>query len=85
MANMFGALNRFISRLDAADQPQKPGGPGAYGFQVLKNLNTDLPIEPWFDFVIGINGRSIVSGSEQQAHVYMDEHSLTSLVGESRS
>ncbi|GAM83177.1 hypothetical protein ANO11243_011630 [Dothideomycetidae sp. 11243] len=55
---MFGALNRFISRLDS-DQPQRPSGQSAYGFQVLKNLNVELPIEPWFDFIIGINGRTI--------------------------
>jgi len=59
---MFGALNRFISRLDA-DQPQKASSHGAYGFQVLKNLNVDLAIEPWFDFIIGINGRTIVSAA----------------------
>ncbi|KAG8629701.1 hypothetical protein KVT40_001320 [Elsinoe batatas] len=58
MANVFGALNRFISRLDA-DQSQKPAGTGAYGFQVLRNLNLELAIEPWFDFIIGINGHSI--------------------------
>ncbi|KAF4556187.1 GRASP55/65 PDZ-like domain-containing protein [Elsinoe fawcettii] len=58
MANVFGALNRFISRLDS-DQPQKPSGQGAYGFQVLRNLNLELAIEPWFDFIIGINGHSI--------------------------
>ncbi|PNS21279.1 hypothetical protein CAC42_1058 [Sphaceloma murrayae] len=58
MANVFGALNRFISRLDS-DQSQKPAAQGAYGFQVLKNLNVEVAIEPWFDFIIGINGRSI--------------------------
>ncbi|TKX24523.1 GRASP55/65 PDZ-like domain-containing protein [Elsinoe australis] len=58
MANVFGALNRFISRLDS-DQPQKPTEQGAYGFQVLRNLNVEFAIEPWFDFIIGINGRSI--------------------------
>ena len=59
MANMFGALNRFISRLDS-DQPQSQGPSGAYGFQVLRNKNTGLAVESWFDFVIGINGRTIV-------------------------
>ena len=57
---MFGALNRFISRLDSEPQNQQGGTRGVFGFQVLKNTNTDLPIEPWFDFVIGINGRDIV-------------------------
>jgi hypothetical protein len=59
---MFNVLNRFISRLDAAplDDAQSGVG-GAFGFQVLRNANTEVPLEPWFDFVIGINGRTIVS------------------------
>ncbi len=57
---MFGALNRFISRLDSDPQGQDPGTRGAYGFQVLRNTNTELPIEPWFDFIIGVNGRNLV-------------------------
>jgi hypothetical protein len=57
---MFGALNRFISRLDAEPQEQKNSLHNASGFQVLKNTNTELSIEPWFDFIIGINGRTIV-------------------------
>lgn len=59
---MFGALNRFISRLDAEPQQQNQssGGEGSYGFQVLRNTNADTPIEPWFDFIIGINGHLIV-------------------------
>jgi len=56
---MFGALNRFISRLDS-EQPQRSTGSGAYGFQILRNSNVDLPLEPWFDFIVGINGRTIV-------------------------
>ncbi|KAI9834939.1 MAG: hypothetical protein M1819_002662 [Sarea resinae] len=60
---MFGALNRFISRLDS-ESPLRPGssngsGHGGYGFQVLRNTNEALPLEPWFDFIIGINGRPI--------------------------
>lgn len=68
---MFRALNSFISRLDA----EPPSGASSsysqnrgqavdgssYGFQVLKNTNTELPIEPWFDFVVGINGRPLDS------------------------
>ncbi|KIX03596.1 uncharacterized protein Z518_07149 [Rhinocladiella mackenziei CBS 650.93] len=56
---MFGALNRFIARLDADPGPQQDNsGPSdtSYGFQVLRNVNKDLPLEPWFDFIIGING-----------------------------
>lgn len=60
MANMFGALNRFMSRLDAdASQPRQGPSSGAFGFQVLRNTNKELGLEPWFDFIIGINGRNI--------------------------
>ena len=57
---MFGALNRFISRLDS-DAPSQTSRDsyGAFGFQALRNKNNDIPIEPWYDFVIGINGRQI--------------------------
>lgn len=61
MANVFGALNRFISRLDSEQQSQQQPSSSAYGFQVLKNHTTDLNLDPWFDFIIGINGRNIVS------------------------
>lgn len=59
---MFGALNRFISRLDAdlQTQAQPASNRTVFGFQVLRNTNHELPVEPWFDFVVGINGRSIV-------------------------
>lgn len=58
---MFNALNRFISRLDgdAPQQQQKNSQQFAFGFQVLRNTNLELAIEPWFDFVVGINGRMI--------------------------
>jgi hypothetical protein len=59
--SMFGALNRLISRLDAEPQAQKTNSRSPAGFQVLRNINPEVHIEPWFDFVIGINGRSIVS------------------------
>lgn len=60
---MFGALNRFIGRFDAETPQQSSNGPGdnSFGFQVLRNKDPDLPLEPWFDFIIGINGRLIVS------------------------
>lgn len=68
--SLFGTLNRFISRLDAApiDEPQSQIQ-GAYGFQVLRNTNQELPLEPWFDFIIGINGRTIVSSENQELGV----------------
>ncbi|KAG9774123.1 hypothetical protein KCU88_g5577, partial [Aureobasidium melanogenum] len=61
---MFGALNRFIARLDGEPSPRPAeGGPSdnSYGFQVLRNTNKDLPLEPWFDFIVGINGHYIES------------------------
>ncbi|KAK5348374.1 hypothetical protein LTR61_007833 [Exophiala xenobiotica] len=61
---MFGALNRFIARLDGEPTPQQSEqGPSdnSYGFQVLKNPNKELPLEPWFDFITGINGHFIDS------------------------
>jgi hypothetical protein len=61
---MFGALNRFIGRLDSEPVPQGAGqtpGDNQYGFQVLKNTNKDLPLEPWFDFIIGINSHFLDS------------------------
>ncbi|KAB8343012.1 hypothetical protein FH972_022606 [Carpinus fangiana] len=53
---MFASLNRFIARLDG-DQAAQPESRlrGAYGFQVLRNTNDDLPLEPWFDFIVGDN------------------------------
>lgn len=61
---MFGALNRFISRLDSesSSQSSKNGYP-SFGFQVLRNKNLEIPIDPWYDFIIGINGRQIVRGN----------------------
>ena len=58
---MFGALNRFIARLDSDPQieQQKTHTGNAYGFQVLRNGDPNLRLEPWFDFVIGINGHNI--------------------------
>ncbi|KAG5926401.1 hypothetical protein E4U42_003348 [Claviceps africana] len=55
---MFNALNRFMSRLDG-DQSQRRNDHGSYGFQVLRNTNLELAVEPWFDFIVGINGRAI--------------------------
>ncbi|KAI1097813.1 GRASP55/65 PDZ-like domain-containing protein [Jackrogersella minutella] len=55
---MFNALNRYLSRLDGDARPQQKDGPG-FGFQVLRNTNLELGVEPWFDFIVGINGRII--------------------------
>ncbi|KKA28653.1 hypothetical protein TD95_001868 [Thielaviopsis punctulata] len=57
---MFNALNRFISRLDGESPQQAAARQAAlFGFQVLRNSTPELPIEPWFDFIVGINYRSI--------------------------
>jgi hypothetical protein len=56
---MFGALNRFIGRLDG-DPNDQNADQNAAGFQVVKNTNPDVPLEPFFDFIIGINGRNLV-------------------------
>ena len=59
--SVFGALNRFISRLDSDAPPSNSGdGHGTFGFQVLRNKNPEIAIEPWYDFVVGINGRQVV-------------------------
>lgn len=57
---MFNALNRIISRLDGDAPSTTKDNHGAFGFQVLRNQNPELAVEPWFDFVVGINGRMIV-------------------------
>ena len=63
MANMFGALNRFIARLDSEPQTQSRSPPiNTSGFQVLRNSDSNLPLEPWFDFIIGINNHPIDNG-----------------------
>jgi hypothetical protein len=67
---MFSALNRFISRLDS-DAPSQSSTHGAFGFQVLRNKNADLAIEPWFDFIIGINGRMIVYNSLSLRYIHI--------------
>ncbi|KAL1892524.1 hypothetical protein Sste5346_007036 [Sporothrix stenoceras] len=57
---MFNALNRFISRLDGeGPATDKEATHGTFGFQVLRNTNLELTVEPWFDFIVGINGRMI--------------------------
>lgn len=63
---MFGALNRFIGRLDAEppQQPRNATGDNSFGFQVLRNKDPELPLEPWFDFIVGINGHLIVKSSD---------------------
>jgi hypothetical protein len=60
ISNMFNVLNRFISKLDATPiDEQQSSVSGSYGFQVLRNVNQEVPLEPWFDSIIGINGRTI--------------------------
>lgn len=72
--SMFGALNRFISRLDAEPQEKSSNvRRGACGFQVLRNENAEVPIEPWYDIVIGINGRQIVSSGVKLFDIQSDQ------------
>lgn len=61
---MFGALNRFISVLDAepSQEQRPPAESTSFGFQVLRNKDAELPLEPWFDFIVGLNGHPVVSG-----------------------
>ncbi|KAJ8070276.1 hypothetical protein OCU04_000659 [Sclerotinia nivalis] len=68
---MFNALNRFISRLDS-DSPvhQNRDNHGAFGFQVLRNKTPELAVEPWFDFIVGINGRMI---DDSDANLFAQE------------
>ncbi|KAL4735001.1 GRASP55/65 PDZ-like domain-containing protein [Aspergillus similis] len=56
---MFGALNRLIGRLDSEPSSHQSRSDSAFGFQVLRNKDPELPLEPWFDFIVGINGRLI--------------------------
>lgn len=56
---MFNALNRFISRLDGEVPAQPQNRPGEFGFQILRNSDLELAIEPWYDFIVGINGRPV--------------------------
>ncbi|KNG85018.1 putative Golgi reassembly stacking protein [Aspergillus nomiae NRRL 13137] len=57
---MFGVLNRFIGHLDGEPvQQARATNDNAFGFQVLRNKDPELPLEPWFDFIVGINGRLI--------------------------
>jgi hypothetical protein len=76
---MFGALNRFIGRLDSEGVQQNANGPGdnSFGFQILRNKDADLPLEPWFDFIIGINGHLIVRTLKPHP---LAHHLLTGLV-----
>jgi hypothetical protein len=61
LSKMFSRLNQFISKLGDEPKEQGSGVGGGYGFQVLRNKNNDFPLDPWFDFIIGLNGRTIVS------------------------
>ncbi|CUS12192.1 unnamed protein product [Tuber aestivum] len=52
-------LKKFLPVAEEA-----PRGFGAgFGFQVLKNTSPMLEIEPWFDYICGINGRPIEDGN----------------------
>ncbi|PKS06597.1 hypothetical protein jhhlp_007345, partial [Lomentospora prolificans] len=67
---MFNALNRFISRLDGDAPATQHNRGGEYGFQVLRNTNLELAVEPWYDFIVGINGRPLDNPSP---HLFSQE------------
>ncbi|PWW77390.1 hypothetical protein C7212DRAFT_350747 [Tuber magnatum] len=48
--------------LPVAEEAPRGFGVG-FGFQVLKNTSPLLEIEPWFDYICGINGRLIEDGN----------------------
>ncbi|RPB13283.1 hypothetical protein P167DRAFT_522197 [Morchella conica CCBAS932] len=52
-------LKKFLPIVE--DRPRGPGN--GFGFQVLRNISPQLEVEPWFDFVCGINGRQIEDGN----------------------
>jgi hypothetical protein len=68
---MFGALNKLISRLDGEPDKQSSSIQGAGGFQILRSNNKELDLEPWFDFIIGINGRTLVCVYELLISTYL--------------
>ncbi|EGX47809.1 hypothetical protein AOL_s00083g21 [Orbilia oligospora ATCC 24927] len=41
------------------EQSQVSGGHNRFGFRVLRSIKPEVPLEPWFDFICGINGREI--------------------------
>ena len=66
MANLFAPLNRFIARLDSDSGPNQDfkstgASDSTSGFQVLRSSDTSLALEPWYDFIIGLNGHNIDS------------------------
>ena len=60
MTTFLKSLNRNVFGFQD-DAPRAQGFGYSYGFQILRNKNPDLAIEPWFDYIVGINGRDIVS------------------------
>ncbi|RAH48989.1 putative Golgi reassembly stacking protein [Aspergillus brunneoviolaceus CBS 621.78] len=68
---MFGAFNRFIGlEAEPAQQPRSSTADNSFGFQVLRNKDPEVPLEPWFDFIIGINGRLI---EDPDPHLFATE------------
>ncbi|EPS44215.1 hypothetical protein H072_1777 [Dactylellina haptotyla CBS 200.50] len=41
------------------EQSQVSGGQSRFGFRVLRSTKDEIPLEPWFDYICGINGREI--------------------------
>ncbi|KAK6355076.1 hypothetical protein TWF696_004200 [Orbilia brochopaga] len=47
------------------EQSQISGTQTRFGFRVLKRSKDETPLEPWFDFICGINGREIDDGDSR--------------------
>ena len=76
MTTFLKSLNRNVFGFQD-DTPRHQSNQGAgytYGFQVLRNKNPDLAIEPCFDYIVGINGRDIVSKPRTQGYKQSTEH-----------
>jgi len=60
--------------LPIGDDHRRQGA--SFGFQVLKNTNKFIAIEPWFDFICGINGRLVVRPPSTTIVLYVPPHQL---------
>ncbi|EWC46712.1 hypothetical protein DRE_03957 [Drechslerella stenobrocha 248] len=52
------------------EQSQISGTQTRFGYRVLKRIKDETPLEPWFDFICGINGREIDDGD---ARLFQEE------------
>ncbi|KAK6539622.1 hypothetical protein TWF694_009830 [Orbilia ellipsospora] len=52
------------------EQSQVAGGQTRFGFRVLRSSKPEVPLEPWFDYICGINGREI---DDADPRLFQDE------------